>query len=134
MLPIAGNTSFRKYQPDHPILLRISCYFPTRLQAIIVTKLVYNFKVKSYLFLRNIIPSKKNIYTFCQKHIYFSLKKYILFIEKVYTFLQNCNYILQTTEYQTLNSICLLWILSLRLCSEKAASVSCFLSSDKRIV
>ena len=62
------------------------------------------------------------------------IKKYILFIEKVYTFLQNCIYILQTTEYQTLNSIRFLWILSLRLWSEKVASVSCFLSSDKRIV
>lgn len=47
----------------------------------------------------------KNVYTFLLKRIYFSLKKYILFIEKAYTFLQNCIYILQTTEYQTLNSI-----------------------------
>ncbi|EGQ17840.1 hypothetical protein HMPREF9419_0129 [Prevotella nigrescens ATCC 33563] len=112
MLPIAGSTSFRKYQPDHPILLHISCYFPTRLQAIIATKLVYNFKVKSYLFPRNIIPSKKNVYIFYQKCIYLLPKKYILFTQnvytfhrKVYTFLQNYNYILQTTEYQTLNSI-----------------------------
>ena len=86
MLPIAGSTSFRKYQPDHPILLHISCYFPTRLQAIIATKLVYYFKVKSYLFPRNIIPSKKNIYTFCQKRIYILPKKYILFIKNIYTF------------------------------------------------
>ena len=76
----------------------------------------------------------KNVYTFLLKRIYFSLKKYILFIEKVYTFLQNRIYILQTSEYQTLNSIRFLWILSLRLWSEKVASVSCFLSSDKRIV
>ena len=86
MLPIAGSTSFRKYQPDHPILLHISCYFPTRLQAIIATKLVYNFKVKSYLFPRNIIPPKKNIYTFYQKRIYLLSKKYILFTQKVYAF------------------------------------------------
>lgn len=93
MLPIAGSTSFRKYQSDHPILLHISCYSPTRLQAIIATKLVYNFKVKSYLFPRNIIPSKKNIYTFCQKRIYLLPKKYILFSENVYTFHSKCIYI-----------------------------------------
>lgn len=29
----------------------------------------------------------------------------MLFTQKVYTFLQNCIYILQTSEYQTLNSI-----------------------------
>ena len=113
MLPIAGSTSFRKYQPDHPILLHISCYFPTRLQAIIATKLVYNFKVKSYLFPRNIIPSKKNIYTFCQKCIYLLPKKYILFTKNIYTFHSKSIYVsskkyipfyrITTTFYKQLN-------------------------------
>ena len=35
----------------------------------------------------------------------FTQKVYTFHRKKVYTFLQNYNYILQTTEYQTLNSI-----------------------------
>ncbi|OWP30670.1 hypothetical protein CBG57_05695 [Prevotella nigrescens] len=83
------------------------------MQAIIATKLVYNFKVKSYLFPRNIIPSKKNIYTFCQKRIYILPKKYILFIKNIYTFHSKSIYFLSkkyipfyritTTFYKQLN-------------------------------